>query len=229
MKRKINLIAFFLFYLSCTANIYAQKDNIEDYSNASYLTINTLSSLNTFSPRWRAGYIKNINDKWKIGLDIGYGIRNLSFSGFGDKIGNDYQLWEIRPELYYILKPERKTKKYFSIELFYINHTDVFFHEHYISKNKEYLSYNKANFKRYKYGFHLKYGFIIYSKKRLGFNLYSGLGLKIRNVIFSKVINPKIDLDYSERDMVIFDEYKGIEGSNFGVNLTLGFKLYYRL
>ena len=209
----------------------SQTDDIKKLgNNDSYFTINLLSTINTLNPRWRIGYIKNLNKKWKVGLDIGYGNRDLSFSDFGDKIGEDYQIWEFRPEFYYIINPLRKTKKYFSVELFYTNHKDVFYGGHYFPINGESISYDKSDFKRQKYGLNLKYGFIIYSKKRLGFNLYTGLGMRIRKNTFSNIINPNfVDLGPEGGDMFGFDNYKNVEGTVFGANFSFGFKLYYRI
>ncbi len=224
-------ITILLILILSMVKVNAQTDEIKNLgNNNSYFTINLLSSINTFSPRWRIGYIRNINKKWKAGLDIGYGNRNLSFSDFGDKIGKDYQIWELRPELYYIINPARKTKKYFSVELFYINHKDVFYEDHYFPIDKESMSYDKSDFNRQKYGLNLKYGFIIYSKKRLGINLYTGLGMRVRKNTFSNVINPNfIDLGAEGQDMFGFDNYKNEEGTAFGPNFSFGFKLYYKI
>lgn len=103
------LCAFFLIYFSGTRISNAQNEEIlkfKEYNNNSYLTVNLLSSLNINSPRWRIGYMKNINDRWKVGLDIGYGNHNLTYYDLGD----NYELWEVRPEFYYFLKTKRKTK-----------------------------------------------------------------------------------------------------------------------
>lgn len=89
------------------------------------LTFDLFSSLNTFSPRWRIGYIKDINTKWKIGLNLGYGNRNISYTYFANKFEKDFKLWELRPEIYRVFKRNEKTTRYISLELFYINHTDV--------------------------------------------------------------------------------------------------------
>ena len=209
----------------------AQSEEIKNLNNnESYLTLNLLSSINTLNPRWRFGYIKNLSEKWKIGLDIGYGNRNLSFSDFGDKIGDNYQLWEVRPEIYYVINPIKKTKKYLSVELFYINHKDVFYNGHFFPINGESISYDKSDFERQKYGLNLKYGLIIYSKRRLGFNIYTGLGIRIRKNNFSNVINPNnVDLGPEGGDMFGFDDYKNVEGLVFGGNFSLGLKLYYKI
>jgi len=219
----------FLIYFSSIKISNAQNDEIfktTEYNNSSYLTMNLLSPLNTKSPRWRIGYIKNINERWKIGFDIGYGNHNLTFYDLGD----NYELWEIRPEFYYFLITKRKTKRYLSVEPFYINHTDLFFDGHYFPKNGESISFDQTKYKRQKYGINLKYGFLFNSRKRIGFNFYTGLGLRIRNNSFAETINPNIvDLGPEGGDMFGFDNYKNIEGTNFGGNFVLGLKLNYRL
>lgn len=234
MKKNQNLrvlITIILISIFSLAKGDAQTKEIKNSdNNNSYITINLLSPINTLNPRWRIGYIKYINKNWKAGLDIGYGNRNLSFSDFGGKIGKDYQIWEIRPELFYIIDPQRKTKKYFSIELFYINHKDVFYESHYFPINEESISYNKSDFKRQKFGLNLKYGFIIYSKNRLGLNLYTGLGVRIRKNTFSNVINPNfVNLGPEGRDMFGLADYKNVEGTVFGANFSFGFKLHYKV
>jgi hypothetical protein len=229
-QNKTILNVFYLILLFSVIKGNSQTDSLRNAEGNSYLTINLLSSMNTVNPRWRIGYIKNLNDTWKVGLDVGYGNRILSYSGFGEKISNNYHLWEIRPELYIFLNSKRKTRKYFSVELFYLNHKDVFYNGRYYPIKGESIAYDKSNYHRRKYGFNLKYGVIRYSKKRLGFNLYTGLGLRIRKNTFSKVINPNIgNLGIEDGDVFGFNDYKNVEGTNFGVNFSFGIKLYYRL
>ena len=224
------LSSFIIVYFLSINILNAQKDEInkttEEYNNSSYLTMNVLSPLNTKSPRWRFGYIKNINDRWKIGFDVGYGNHNLTFYDLGD----NYELWEVRPEFYYFLKTKRRTKKYLSVEPFYIHHKDLFFDGTYFPENGESLSYDKADYKRQKYGINFKYGFLFNSKKRIGFNLYTGLGIRIRKNTFTNTVNPEIvDLGPEGGDMFGFDDYRRVEGNNIGGNFVLGLKIYYGL
>ena len=228
-KPQNNTIVILLFFISCFNLINAQSNIEENSNNKSYLTLNLLTETNALNPRWRVGYIRVLNAKWKIGLDAGFGNRSVSFSDFGGAIEKKYQLWEIRPELYYIINPKRETKKYFSLELFYINHKDVFSNGHYYPGNGELLSYDKADYHREKYGFNLKYGFIIYSRTRLGFNIYTGLGLRIRTNTFSNITNPASAYFGPEYGIIGIDNYKNVAGSFVGLNYSFGFKLYYTL
>lgn len=228
--RKIRNV--FAFLLICTLSIKSsnaqnrEAPKTSEYNNDSYLTFNLLSSINPISPRWRIGYIENINDRWKVGIDLGYGNHHIIYYD----LGNNYELWEIRPEFYYFLKTRRKTKKYLSVEPFYINHKDVFNIGHYFPIDGESLSYEKANYERQKFGVNFKYGFLFNSRKRIGFNLYTGLGLRIRNNSFSNITDPNIvDLGPEGGDMFGLDNYKNVEGVNFGVHFSLGIKINYKL
>lgn len=224
LKITITIIFFSSSLLSSSQNNPQEKTP----SEISYITLNILSQLNFYSPRWRVGYIRNINPKWKAGLDFGYGNRNLSV--FQEDVGDDYQLWEVRPELYYIINPKRKTDKYFSFEIYYISHKDTYYDGHYFPIKGESMSYNKIDFHRQKYGFNLKYGFIIYSRNKIGFNIYTGLGLRIRNNSFSNSINPEIvDLGPEGGDMFGFYNFKNVEGIVVGPNFSFGVKLYFKL
>ena len=234
MKKQILYqTSILLILLFSTSLLNAQKSEIDRTTKAySYITFNLLSSVNPFNPRYRIGYIQNINSKWKLGLDLGFGTRKLSWStsgfitnyltSFGGAIADDYQLWEIRPELYYILNPKKSTIQYISTELFYIHHKDVYHRDHIEQKNGESFYFERANFLRQKYGLNIKYGFIIKPWKGLGLNLYTGLGLRFRNNSFSNVINPipwhdprEVAVDYNEH-----------EGLFFGFNFSVGFRLY---
>lgn len=225
------LIQFLSIEISNAQNGEVSKAG--EYNNNSYLTINLLSSLSPIVPRWRVGYIKNINEMWKVGVDVGYGNPSLTYHNLGDNYEDNYELWEIRPEFYYFLKAKKKAKityAYLSTELFYINHSDVFSNGHYFPMNGESFRYDQANFRRQKYGLNLKYGFFFYSKKRIGLNAYTGLGLRIRNNTFSEILNPtEVDLGPEGGDMFGFDAYKNMEGTNWSANFVFGFKLYYRL
>ena len=223
------LIIVLLIDISGFSTIYAQTDQQNDTIGKSYVTINLLAPLDVYLPRWRMGYIKKIDNKWKIGLDIGYGNHDITLSGFRNYIEEQYRIGEIRPQFYYILNPERKAENYVSVELFYVNHKDVFDGGDYFSENGSFQQYDSANFRRQKYGINLIHGFLFYSKWRIGVNGYIGIGLKIRNKTFSDVINPKeMDPGIEGGDMAGIMDYRRVEGIKVGVNPVLGIKLYYK-
>lgn len=191
----------------------------------SYFTFDLFSSLNTFSPRWRVGYIKNINSEFKIGLNLGYGNRNISYTYFADKFEEDYVLWEIRPELYRIFKRKKKTIMYYSLELFYINHKDVFHDYYYYPESGGEISYDQADYQRHKYGFNFNIGEFINIGNKFGINIFTGIGLRIRDNSFSNILNPRPSENFV--DMIDY-EYKKVEGIVFGLNYSIGLKLLFK-
>ena len=219
-----------LTLILCTLILNAQNSNsIENSSiiKESFITFDVFSSLNTFSPRWRVGYIKGINPKWKIGLNLGYGNKNISYTYFADKFEEDYELWEIRPELYFIIKQNQNSSTYGSVEIYYINHKDIFHDSNYRPVGGGYYSYEQADYLRQKYGFNFNIGKYIYLEKRFGLNVFTGLGLKIRNNSFSNIVDPAPQ-EPLDIDMYDGNEYREKEGLDYGFNYSIGFKLLFR-
>jgi len=222
-KGKFLIIYFFLF-ITNFINAQEEKSNrIKNFNNYSYITTNLLSHLNHYSPRIRVGYIQNINNRWKVGLDLGYGNDELSIFDNSE----NYGLWEIRPELYYFT---RAHKTYLSAEFFYINHKDIFVDDLYYPIDEESTKYDRVNYQRKKYGVNIKYGFLFNSRGKITFNLYTGLGLRIRDNNFTNIVNPRIvDVGPEGGDMFGFEVYRRMERTNLTPNFVLGFKILFRL
>lgn len=216
-----------IFFSTLTLNAQ-ESDSIEESitKKESYFTFDVFSSLNKYSPRWRIGYVRDIYKKWKIGLNFGYGNKNLSYTQYIDeKFEEDYKLWEIRPELYYVIRQSHKATGYCSFELFYINHTDVFHNSSYAPIGGGYFSYDQADYLRQKYGFNFNIGTFSNLGRKLGLNFYTGLGLKFRNNSFSNIINP-MPTEYFERDMYDDFEYRENEGVRARFNFSIGLKIF---
>lgn len=206
-------IQLFLTIVLATTNLSGQEKNrpiTETGRIKSFVGLNLLSPFNMLNPRLGAGFVYGINERWKLGVDLGYGYKKIDIYG---EMGENYRLWEVRPELYYFISPWRQHERYFSAELFYINHKDVFYNK---------LQYDQADYQRHKYGFHLKYGMIFRVAKHLGLNFYIGFGLRIRSNSYSNEINPVEVKDL--RDFHI-DGYKDFEEVKTGVDFSLGLKL----
>lgn len=94
----MKFILFVIFLLPVL--LTAQEDQPIEPWNESYITMDLLSTYYAnfdgkfYTPRRRFGYIKNLNEKSKVGLSIGFGNKATSFFNTGSK----YLLWEIRPE-----------------------------------------------------------------------------------------------------------------------------------
>ncbi|MGO3181897.1 MAG: hypothetical protein ACTIJ9_03610 [Aequorivita sp.] len=173
------------------------------------------------TPRWRVGYIKNLNEKSKLGIGFGYGNETISFLNTGNK----YSLWEIRPEFYYIINPNKKTIKYFSLEMFYINQKEEILNEPFYSDQNEYLTFDKADYQRQKLGILPKFGMFINLGNRIGLNFYTGVGLRYRINKYSNFIGLKESPSHEEH----FPPYYRSEGNKLGVEFSIGLKLFYRI
>ena len=231
MNKLIISLTLILFSLILNAQ---ESDSVENSveREESYITFDVFSSLNKYSPRWRVGYVKGIHPNWKIGLNLGYGNRNISYTQFIDEIfEEDYELWELRPELYYVIKQSQKSTFYSSFELYYINHKDVFHNKSIRLVSSGAINYDQADYLRQKYGFNFNIGTFRNLGRKLGLNFYVGGGLKIRNNSFSDIINPSPLPDdyYDFIDMYDTFEYASQEGIECEFNFSIGFKLYIKI
>lgn len=231
-----------LFILFLICNIYivtAQKDPSnqnplsEKTLQKNYITLNVLSPLNPLLPRYRVGYFQRISTKWAASLDVGYGDKNISFKT--DRQGTNYNLFEVRPELYFTYK-DIGTSHYISFEFFYVKTSDTFQDETYVPENSNReLKYEQADFDRNKIGFHIKSGHIFRLSEKFRLNLYYGIGIRKRDIQYSNVKNPEeLDSNYVPGYSELFSAFEGLdylreEGTKTGLNISLGFKLMYSL
>jgi len=223
---KIRCLAFLLLLLTSSV-VPAQNGILKSEENKnSYITLSLWPIADPYAPRFRAGYIQHVSAHWKVGLDLGLGTENTSLIPKTNNIGIDYQLWEVRPEFYYVFNPSAKTLKYLSAELFYIDQQHVFVDGDYSPEDSAVdFRFDRADFDRQKYGMHIKFGLLLNLGKHLGFNFYGGLGFRIADKQYSNFINRE------EAD--IFREWFSSpytnEGSDFLPNPSLGIKFYYKL
>ncbi len=203
--------------------LFSQNSETSSFENAnSYVSFSPLSFLDVYFPRVRAGYVQNLNNKWKIGADIGYGSLGMALDR---NLGEAYRLWEIRPELYRVFNPEAKTIKYLSAEFFYIMQNNVFTDNNYDLESGGSIGYSRADYERIKYGLHLKFGLFLDIGKNLGFNFYGGFGFRVRTNEYSNVVDP-VMIDYFRE---WFTPPQFPEGRDVMFNPSLGFKFYYKI
>ncbi|WP_196889385.1 hypothetical protein [Aureivirga sp. CE67] len=222
--KKLTLILLILF----SKIIIAQNNEKETSSSISndYITMDIatpfyLNSKENNTPRWNFGFIKTISNHSKIGISTGYGAEAISLI----ETGKDYILFEIRPEYYYILNPTSKTLKYFSFEFGYIQQKQLLVDDHYFYQGDLY-NYYKADYKREKFVYNLKYGMFINFSKRIGMNIYTGAGVRHRKNTFTNVEIKDIEIDENTGH---FPPYYRNKGDKVNFEFSLGFKLYYRL
>jgi hypothetical protein len=200
--------------------ICAQTNKDIEPRNESYFTTDLFSPFYG-TPRYRINFIKNINQKNKIGIEFGYGNENISI--FDTE--KDYMLFEVRSEYYRIINPKRKTLKYFAFELFYINQSNEFMNQTFLSEESIYFSFDKADYKRQKIGFIPKFGMFVNLTERIGINWYTGIGLKLRINEYNNLTNLSENESFREH----FPPYYRNEGNMLGIEFIIGLKLYYRI
>ena len=226
MKRILFLICLLIAFSSLSQT--EPKVAKEVHATPSILTFNLLSPFSPYNPRYRLGYIKGFSERWRAGLDIGYGSEAINFFSIGENVGEDYQLFEIRPEVYFILNPANKVKQHISLELFYIDQKETLIDNNCILENDNRIQFDRADFHRKKIGTHLKYGAFLPITRKFGVNAYAGLGIKYRDNTFSNIINPRSGGEFLD-EFSFFERYREEDGSLFSMNFSFGFKLYYLL
>ena len=190
---------------------------------SSYVTFGVSPFLFLISPRWSFGYIQNIDDKIKIGVNLGVGASNIIFDTYNDNF-SDYFLWEVRPEIYIIHNPKSKISLYNSIELFYVNENAVIEDSYYLTENDLSVDFLKADYNRQKLGVVANFGAFFPFSSHFGMNVYAGLGVKWRLNNYSNVIQAEIGPNYEDFFWRSYYRKEGLKFGfqpNFGINLNL--------
>ncbi|MEP0262418.1 hypothetical protein [Dokdonia sp.] len=232
MKNNFLLVCFLLI---STHSLFGQSEEVQ---RKSYVTFDVLSPIASYSPAWKVGYFRKINDQFIIGAEVGIGTygTSINFVGDGDWIENDYFKFEVSPELIYVLNPNHTFENFVSAEAFYIRHTDSFENSSYRSEtNSQYFNYDSADYRRQKFGLNLNYGAIINFSKRFGLIPKVGFGVRVRSVDFSNIVNPELDPNNQGEDGGLVEsvapnirDFLEIEGSVTRLNFNFDIKLFYK-
>ena len=169
----------------------------------------------------RSGYIQHLGGHWKIGLDLGVG------GGTGLVSKWEYEedfVWEVLPEVYFILNPDKKTLKYLSTEFFYIDQSVTLLNDGYRTNDGVDLLYDRVDFERQKYGMHIKFGLFLNLGRHVGFNFYGGLGFGFKDTSFENPVNARQGIANLPRHG--FSSIYETEESEFQPNPALGVKFY---
>ncbi len=186
-------------------------------------------SLIDSNPRLRLGWEYISNDRIGFNIDVGIGNSFINQSSLKEtKWGQDYSLIEVRPEIKYLFKNKKYYYFYNSIECFYINMKDVLLTDSYQLENSEtWISYDRANFQKQKYGVHFKVGINIIAYERFNFDFYGGLGVAQREISYNNVINPVEGEYYRDEGLGFYDYSEDYEGKTVLFHLSLGVKFGY--
>ncbi len=225
---------FILPILFCVATLTFGQNESEkiDYPNAdkSYLSFDLSTPINFVAPRYRFGYIHSLSENWRIGADIGFGSELTTWKLIVDDDNDNYLLVEGRFELYHIVNPTKRVNIYISGEAYIIHHEEVYYNGEYETEDQGlYIYYDRADFKRKKYGFNLKFGVMVPFGDKVGMNAYIGFGPRIRDVTFSNIVNPNEFYDYYDDESAWWDLQYKEEGTDLGFNFALGLKFFFVL
>ena len=211
----------------------AQEKSNEEFK--SILTFSTFSPILSYAPRWNLGYIRKIEKRYWVGIEFGYGNKDISINSAeeGDWIKNEYKIFEIKPEIYYDLRPKSKLKHLLSLELQYLNHSDKFKNSWYYDLNdNNYYKYDFADYRRIKYGINVNYNLIYNITKNLALMQKVGIGYRKRDVQYSNIVNRIEDDFFEEPDSFVIPVGNGFlrdNGNIGGFNFNLDLKIIYKL
>ncbi|WP_053992610.1 DUF3575 domain-containing protein [Mangrovimonas sp. TPBH4] len=213
------IICSAIVLLIASTSLFAQSESQNEFRNK-YVTFNMISFIYSNTPRWNFGYYHNINNHFTLGTEAGIGTHMTT---------KDYFSLEFSPEIRYILNPKGSTKKFISLEGFYIYHKEEITDYTYQSEtdSNEY-HYDSASYKRHKYGMNLNYGMIVNFSKRTGIIPKVGLGIKMRNVVFSNIVNPTPYEDDNEGFIPSIRNYRKVEGYHSSVNFNFELQFFYK-
>lgn len=225
MKNIYIVLLVVLFY----NNVYCQ--DIIDQKRKSFVTFSIFTPVLNQAHRWKAGYMYNFENRFWVGTSIGYGLKRISIvsAEFRRSSEQDYQLYEIRPELYFDLNRDNRAKQFLSFEVFYINHRDRFVDSFYQDVNtKQEFTFDSANYKRIKTGFNINYNIIIPIYNRICLIQKVGLGYKHRNVTFSNVQNLEQSIFPLMEDHFNNDYLFRVNGAASSLHFNLDLQLVYK-
>ena len=228
INKKLYFILLFLGSI-----VFGQEGN--NISQNSIVTFSLISPVYSYAPRWNIGYIRKIDTRLWAGIEVGYGNYKTSIGIAAESdefIFSDYELFEIRPEIFYDLRPKSKLKHLLSAELFFISHSDVLKNNWYYSNdsNLQY-TYDSAEYKRKKYGANINDIIMLNISKRLALSPKIGFGFKYRNVKFSNLMNvEQSSYDYEQDNWTPkSNDYIKNSGTSINFNFNFDLKLAYRL
>lgn len=225
------MIRKLLLLLLCSAPVLSVAQDTINKSR-SIISLSILSPTLSQAPRWNIGYIHKIDTRIWAGIEMGYGNKNITINGTtGDDLTEKkYQLFEIRPSVYYDLRPTGKLKHLASVELYYINHADTYYTDWYYDTDVPmWYRYEQADYKRHKYGLNVNYNLMYNLGKHFSLMQTMGIGIKIRDVAYTDVIGKEEDPNHEESDVFFPTHYYITEtGTDVGFNFNLDLKILYR-
>ncbi|MFT5863180.1 MAG: hypothetical protein ACI828_001837 [Flavobacteriales bacterium] len=222
-KILLGLVALF-----CALSIHAQETESEtttavEWNDNSFLSFDISTPLLGKAARYNIGYVHHLKNRWKVGMHVGYGNESINFL----ETNENMTLFEVRPAVYYFTNPERKSPIYYGVELYYVNQQDTRVNGDYNAEGPEgSFAYDRADFKREKYGLNLTFGVVMNLTEKLKLNFFYGMGPRVRQISYTNAVNLR---PTDGGDNFIYRSGSEREGYSLGLDANLGLKLFYKL
>lgn len=175
-------------------------------------------------PSLRIGVERMTGSRWSYGLSAGVGNNPITTLLMKDDRRTNYQLWEIRPEIKFYLLQREDMGWYLAAEGLYVNSSYIAGSSYYILSFDQKVVFDKAEFRKEKFGGINKMGVKFLVGRKLTLDLFSGLGLARTHVSYSDVENPR-----NETHDPFFDGENYYLGKRWTGLFSIGVKVGIRL
>jgi hypothetical protein len=208
-----------------------RRDSISRIPVKSYLSLSLVSPITPF-PRINVGYTKPLNSHWSVGGSVGVGFQGLPYTN-GDS--SNYSLYEIRPEVLYIIGKGEKYTNYVGLELFYINSKETLISDTFEPVNDangtvDLIAFDRADYQRVKNGVLVNFGEYTRLSNTLMLRVNFGLGVRFKDNSYSNIENPNFrGFDFEENFLFSDTNPRREEGFSTGFEFNMDFKLIYKL
>jgi len=222
--KKIFLGLLALFY---ALSIHAQETKIDttaavEWDESSFVSFDVSTPI-LGNARYNLGYVQHLKNRWKVGVHLGYGNASIVVADVNENL----ELFEVRPTLYYFTNPERKSQIYYGIELYYLNQQDTRLNGDYNADGPGgSFAYDRADFKREKYGLNLTFGVLMNLTEKLKLNFFYGMGPRVRHISYSNIVNQR---PTENNEDWFYTRGSEFEGYALGLDLNVGLKLFYKI
>ncbi|TXF79117.1 hypothetical protein [Chryseobacterium sp.] len=206
------------------AAVFCGTANAQSSDYRNIVTVGTVSAL--ASNRWTVGYMHELNEKIWLGAEVGVGARPIAFR-MDDWI-TEFSSFEIRPEIYYSLAPDRKSKHFLSASLFYVN-TQQHLKDGDFSENGANYTYDETDYQKTKKGVGVNYSFLMLKEGgRFGVMPKIGIGLPDVDIKYENTVGKTETQGPTDDFSLGLAGMNSDAGSHTRLNMYFDIKLFYR-
>lgn len=186
------------------------------------IDLSLISPLNYAGPHIAVGYYRFIKPDLQIGLDIGYGGKETknhdATEGF---VGENYNYFTVKPEVRFFLDQESTIQHFIGVEAFYMRLSDQYLDSHYFTVESQAYEFEKADYRRVKYGANFLYGFKLRINRYIAVIQENGIGLRMRSIDYHNVQG---ETESNQKSVFAISNFKK-EGNTFMFNFFFDLKL----